>query len=765
MRGLKVDPTEEFMNGRIAFALVVAAALTGCSSSSTPTPTPTPDSGTPTPDAGTPDAGPVAGLIQQLEIVSTYDAYDGGTFGTVGSYQVITGIVHGRLNPTHPANAGIVDLNLAPVDADGMVEYTTDFVILRPKDVTNAKRILFYDVNNRGNQLAQGFINNGLPGFAAGAQGDGLLLRLGYTIVWSGWQGDIAQSGHGDTMAVGATFPVAHDADGGTITGLTFDEEIFNGGTTAIGAGEVANLPTNPSSAAYASTLPEQLRPRSSGLDASGTVTFKLTYPASSLDQSAVTFNWRETYVTPQGQTFSSPSTAIPTSAWSYVDNQHVSFNLTGLGDKGAIYNFIYTAQDPIVMGIGFAAVRDFVSFLRNGTADGMGNPNPLNDFKTAPCQLASGCSSAPTGNFEVALMEGVSQSGRFARDYLWQGFNDDGTGRKVFEGIMPIIPASRKTWTNYRFSQPGRFSKQHEDHFQRGQEFPFAYQVTTDPVTGVTDGIFSACTASNTCPLIIHVDGGYETWGGRGMLLNTDGRGNASQVPDTVRLFVVPGVNHGGGSGVGTQVQPVFCDNLSSPINERPSIRALVVAFEAWLTKGTLPPNSRFPSVTEGTAADPTNRTAVGFPDLSGMGVLYGGPTYNQLSATDWSTGLPVSDLTKPYQVLVSITDADGNDEAGIRTPDFVAPIATYTSWNTRAANYAPGDACYTYGSMIPFASTPGTRAAGDPRRALSERYTSHADYVNQVTAAANDLVSQGLLLQEDVAFYVTAAQAAAIP
>ncbi len=185
------------MNGRIAGALLMAAALAGCSSSSSPTP----DSGTP--DSGTPDAGPVAGIIEQLQIVSTYPAYDGGTFGTVGQYTVISGIVHGRLNPNHPANAGIVDLGLAPVDSDGMVEYTTDFVILRPTEVTNAKRILFYDVNNRGNQLAQGFINNGLPGFAPGAQGDALLLRLGYTLVWSGWQGNILQTGHGDTMAVG----------------------------------------------------------------------------------------------------------------------------------------------------------------------------------------------------------------------------------------------------------------------------------------------------------------------------------------------------------------------------------------------------------------------------------------------------------------------------------------------------------------------------------------------------------------------------------
>jgi hypothetical protein len=713
------------MTGRIACAVFIAAALAGCSSSSS---NPTPDSGTPdsgTPDSGTPDAGPVAGLIEQLEIVATYDAYDGGTFGDVGVYEVVTGIVHGKVNPNHPANAGIADLTLAATDSSGMVDYTTDFVILRPKVAANGKRILFYDVNNRGNQLAQGFINNAVgAGFGETASGDGLLLRLGYTLVWSGWQGNILQTGHGDTHAIGVIFPVAHDVDGGTLTSLSREENVFDNATST---------------------------------------SFVLEYPAlDTTDTASVDFNWRETWVTPDGMTWSSPSTEISTADWSYVDSTHVTFTRAGNGDNGAIYSFVYTAKDPLVMGIGFAAVRDFVAFLRNDTADAQGNPNPLNGFKDAPCAIA-GCSK--TSNFDVAIMEGVSQSGRFARDFLWQGFNDDTKGHKVFEGMMPIISGSRKTWTNYRWSQPGRYSKQHEDHFQRGDQFPFGYAVTTDPISGLHDGIFGMCSATNTCPLVIQVDGAYETWGARDSLETTDGQGNDIAIPDTVRLFIVPGVNHGGGNGVGTQSQPVQCTNLASPINERQTIRALVVALEAWLTQGTPPPASRWPSVTAGTTAAPTNQAAVGFPDLSGIGVTYGGNLYNQLFVTDYSNAVPAADLGKPYTVLVSTTDVDGNDIAGVRTPDFVAPIATYTSWNSRAANYAPGDACYIYGSMIPFAKTPALRSAGDPRRALSERYASHADYVQQVRIAAENLVAEGLLLQEDVAFYVNAAEAAAVP
>jgi hypothetical protein len=358
--------------------------------------------------------------------------------------------------------------------------------------------------------------------------------------------------------------------------------------------------------------------------------------------------------------------------------------------------------------------------------------------------------------------MEGVSQSGRLARDFLWQGFNDDGTGHKVFEGLFPIIAGSRKTWTNARFAQPGRFSKQHEDHFQANDQFPFGYGVITDPVSGANDGIFKKCQASNTCPSVIHVDGGYETWGARAQLISTDGQGHDVAVPSTVRLYVVPGVNHGGGAGVGTQNKPAQCAYTASPISVRQTIRALVPAMEAWLTTGTAPPDSQWPSVTAGTAVPPANQTAVNFPNIPN--VVYGGNLYNQLFVTDYTNAIPVADLTKPYTVLVSKTDADGNDVAGVRVPDIVAPIATFQSWNPRTANYAPGDACFIYGSMIPFAPTAAARGS-DPRLSLAERYSSHTDYVTKVTTAANALVTQRLLLQEDVAFYVNAAQAASVP
>jgi len=667
-----------------------------------------------------------AGFIDYLEIKSVADAYGGVSFGNVGPYQVVSGIVHGKINPAHPANTIIVDLDKAPVGADGYVEYTTDFVILRPKNPATAKRLLFYEVNNRGNKsaLSTYFVGAG-TNFEKGQEGDGFLYRQGYTVVWSGWQGDIRQTGLAGTGAtIGTNFPVAKSKDGSAITGMSREENVFDN----------TESPTS----------------------------FTLTYPAATLDKSQVTFNARKTWVTPNGMTWDSPAVNIPASDWDYINEKQVVVKRPASVDAGAIYSFVYPAKDPIVMGVGFAAVRDLVTFLKYDAADAKGTPNPLNDLKQAPCVFsnASQCTSNPQTTVDVAIGEGVSQSGRFTRDLLYHGFNDDTRGHKVFDGMMPIIPASRKTYTNFRWGQPGRWSKGHEDHFQPGDQFPFTYAVTTDPVSGMTDGLMKRCLASNMCPKIMQVDGAFEVWGGRGSLLVADSTGKEIPIPDNVRLYMVGGTQHGGGNGVGTETKTVACQNLSSAAIKRPVDRAMVVAMEAWLTKGTNPPDSRYPNLKDGTLAPQTSRTQIGFPDLTKIGVNF--PTvYNQLFVTDYSNAIPVANLSKQYTVLVPTTDADGNDIPGVRVPDLSVPIATYTGWNIRKAGFAEGDTCGSTGSTIPFAATAAARQAnGDPRLSLAERYTSKADYVSKVEAAAKALVVQGYLLPEDVTFFVNLAQ-----
>jgi hypothetical protein len=688
-----------------------------------------------------------AGMIDQLEIVSTVDAYSGATpAGAAGPYSVITGIVHGKLNPSHPDNAGIVDLANAPVGADGYVSYTTDVVILRPKAAANARRVLFYDVVNRGNKLAQAsFVGGGA--LIAGTAPDATfpsLLRYGYTVVWSGWQGNIAQTGAGATGSVGVSFPVATNKDGTSITGLSREEYIqdYAGGT--------ANL-------------------------------IPLTYvPASLTDKSEVTFTARQSWLNGAGkQDYTTPSVPVPT--WSYVSNANgtVSVQFTPPAavptpsgamvpaDAGTIYSFVYRAKDPIVMGVGFAAVRDLVSFLRNSTADAKGTANPLNDMKQAACAAGTSCAANPTTNFDVALGEGISQSGRFMRDFLYQGFNKDGSGNNVFDGMMPNIPASRKTWVNWRFAQGGRWSKQHEDHWMPGDQFPFTYGVLTDPISGATDGLLKSCLASSTCPKIMQIDGSFEWWGGRAALVVTDGAGHDITLPDNVRYYLVAGTQHGGGAGVTTGVVTVpaagsMCQFASSPVSETPVERALIPALENWVVKNTTPPPSQYPTVASGQLVA-SDQVSVGFPNLSNVTVPSGAlatPTplsltytgnVNQLFVTDYSNAVPVANLNKQYTVLVPKVDANGNETSGIRMPELAVPVATYTGWNLRGNGHAVGEGCSSTGSAIPFAVSPVTKAATDPRTTLAALYIGRADYQSQFGAAADALVTQGYLTALD--------------
>ncbi len=689
-----------------------------------------------------------AGIVDQLEVVSSTDAYGGATpAGAAGPYTVITGVVHGRLNPNHPDNAGIVDLGKAPLDADGYVDYTTDVVILRPKSAANARRVLFYDVVNRGNKLGQGsFVGGGAltSGAAPGADFPSL-LRRGYTVVWSGWQGGINQTGNGSAASVGTSFPIATNSDGSPITGLSREEYIpdYGGGN--------------------------------------GT-SFQLSYPPASLtDRSEVTFTARQTWLDAAGkENYNAPSSPVTT--WDYVANADGSVSVSfkppatvpapnGAGtvtaDAGTIYSFVYRAKNSVVMGIGFASVRDLVSFLRYSNTDGNGTANPLNDLKSAPCAAGTNCATNPTTNFDVALGEGISQSGRFMRDFLYQGFNKDTAGRKVFDGMMPIISAGRRTWVNTRFAQGGRWSKQHEDHWMPGDQFPFAYNVIADPVSGTTDGLLKRCQASDTCPKIMQIDGAFEWWGGRASLVVTDGQAHDLVLPANVRYYLVSGTQHGGGAGVSTGIvtQPAtgsICQFAGSPVSETPVERALIPALENWVVAGATPPPSRYPTVASGNLV-PATQAALGFPDLSNVRVPNGAsatPTalslsgvgrLNQLFVTDYSVAVPVANLSQQYTVLVPKVDANGNETSGILMPELAVPLGTYTGWNLRAAGHAISEGCSSTGSAIPFAVSQATKAPADPRSTLADLYAGRADYQTKFSAATDALVAQGYLTSLD--------------
>lgn len=699
-------------------------------------------------------------VIRDFQVLSTKPAYGGVTPpGAAGPYEVITGIVHGALNPDSKANAGIVDLKLAPRDKQGLVDYSTDVVILRPRNAKDAKRVLFYDVVNRGNKLAVPFfIGGGEPGATLPPPANfPSLLREGATIVWSGWQGDVAQTGNPSTAltgAVGTDFPIAHFAHGRPITGMSREEFIPDY------AGGAANV-------------------------------IPLTYPpANDKSRKSVTFTARQSWLpgygtaNPGQETYTAPSVAV--TQWHYVPGPHgmtVVFTppakVPGPAgtmvppDAGTIYSFVYRARDPRVDGIGFAAVRDLVAFLRHDAKDGAGHPNPLADLAGGACVFAS-CPAHPAGNFDVAIGEGISQSGRFLKDFLYRGFNRDPRGRMVFDGMDIIISGARRAWVDTRFAQPGRWSKQHEDHWQQGDQFPFTYATLRDPVSGRRGGLLAACTLTHTCPKIVHLDGAFEWWGARASLVVTDGRGHDVKLPSNVRYYLVPGTQHGGGPGVTTGLATLpaagsLCQFPGSPVAEAPVARAITHDLIAWVARDTAPPPSQYPSVAAGTLVAPT-AAATGFPDLSDVMVPSNGvpaklhlmfpPQLNTIAVTTYRHAIPIANLKQSYTLLVPKVDGNGNAIAGVRVPDIAVPLATYAGWNVRGQGHAVGEGCIFQATAIPFAVDKAAEAGGhDTRATLAELYKGRADYRAKVAAAAAKLVRERYLLADDAKAYVARA------
>ena len=624
--------------------------------------------------------------LEVLEVESP--TFEGREFGSVGPYEKIVARAFLEVDPTDPHNAGIVDLKQAPRNAAKRVEFVADVVILKPIDLAQGNGRIFYEVVNRGRKRSLGLINdapwNNDPTTAADA-GNGYLMREGYTVVWSGWQGDVPPAEGLMRLEV----PILTG-----VTGTNQDEFILSDVYTPFGS---------------------------------------LSYSVADLDPAKATLtvrqNERDPRVTPFDLSFEYV-VAAPAGVGATSPDQILIHRPSGF-DGGAIYELTYLARDPVVMGLAFASTRDVISFLRQEKSDPMGNPNPL----------------APNGSpaIRYAYAFGRSQSGRFLRDFLYQGFNEDEKGQRVFEGILPHVAGSRKMFTNYRWAQPGRYSRQHETHLTAGDQFPFTYGVLTDPLTGKRDGILARCLEAKNCPKVMHTDTSTEFWQARSSLVVTDTTGADIELPPNVRAYLIASAPHG--NSIDAVPGPTaYCQQLSNPLHVGESMRALLHALDRWVSEGVEPPHSRFPSRSEGTLVTP-DPAGMSFPSIPKL--TYNGRV-NGLRVTDYSAQPPREG--KAYPVFVPRVDVDGNDLAGIRMPAVEVPRATYLGWNHRRDGFAEGELCSLTGSSIPFAETRAERkASGDPRLSIEERYPAHEAYVDKVKEAVNRLLEDRLLLEED--------------
>ena len=640
---------------------------------------------------------------------------EGATFGQTGPYERLTGTAYLEVDPNDLLNAGIVDLDLAPRNARRRVEFSTPFFILKPLDLSRGNQKIFYTANNRGNDAllnAKTKADVGLNDFP---------LRMGYTIVDAGWQGDIVPT----PTKLAANLPIATQPDGSPIVGrmrVEYDDRNM----TRDGAFTL-NLEGNPAFRSYetADTNPAH---------STFTVRDSVDGPRTPISSERWAFGR-----CPDGRGSLAPS-AVDIC---FFDG----FRL----DK--IYELVYPAKNPIVMGLGFATTRDVASFLRYELRDEAGNPNPL--------------ATGATNSIRRAYATGALQTGGYLRDLVYQGFNEDESHRKVFDGIIPTIAGTIRVFINVRFADPNVYADQDVTHDYLLSSYPpFTYAVTTDPVSGIRDGLLKR---PATDPLVFHVDSSTEFWQLYASLNVIDAAGQVVPVPDNLRLYFVSSTGHGFTTS-GLLTPPP--GRLARCANPTPSstgevTRALLVAMDAWADRGVAPPPTTYPRVDDGTLV-PLAEAVRAFPAIPGtkattvvneLDLLNFGPAFGRTGG--FITLHPPLVGTR-YPLLVPKPDADGLDVAGIHTTQVAVPLGTTTGWNVRATGHREPSLCGLTGSFTPFAKTKAERTAtGDPRPSLEERYANRDGLVRSVERATRDLVEKRFLLQEDADRFVAAAKA----
>lgn len=667
----------------------------------------------------------------RLTITATEDFP--GSYGSVGAYEKLTGTLQGELDPKDPHNAVIQDLGLAPVNARGLVDYSADFVMLKPKDMTKANGLLRYDAPNRGNMLT--LLN------PTATPGDAVYLQRGYTVLYSAWQGDVPKS---SPARLTATVPVARNPDGSSITGPYRTELV-------------------PSAATPSMTLP--------GGVFNGTM---IPYEPASLD------NTQPGYSLTRRRNETDPREPISPSQWKFATcdtatpfpgtASPTSVCLAGGFDPQYLYELVYVAKDPKVMGVGLAALRDTVSFFRKRSTDDFGRANPV------------------AGRLTHAIGQGTSQSGNAMKTFLHLGFNQALDGSKVFDGIYAHV-AARQTNINTRFAVPGGGGGLRTDHTAFGQTAPRGLAADySDELAGRSGGVMRRCSATGTCPKFFLGLSGTEFWQLQGspVLTDTYGLRDLTQ-PDNARIYYYASTQHGGAGGTASisyaPTRNVYPAGTVVHFND--TFRALFVALEDWVMRGTTPPASRVPRIDDGTLVRPAQlafpamrglswnlgATPTAIPDFNYLAryndfpLLDFGPQYVPQDESGTATLQPPRYQGRSYAILVPQVDAStGLTRAGIRAVEAQVPLGTSLEFNYVAT---PGivDLSNLTGSYIPFHKTRAARlAAGDGRPSLEELYGDQAGYVAAVRAAAQSLVGERLLLQADADALIARAQASAV-
>ena len=638
--------------------------------------------------------------VARVEIISRTDVQDGRAFGSAGAYEKIVGRAYFAVKPENVHNRQIVDLNKAPRNAQGEVEFSADLYLYKPKDMTKGNGAVLFEVSNRGGRGILRLVDGGNSSDANGEFGDGFLLREGYTIAWLGWQYDVAEDGQKLSLSA----PVAHDLVGKEIRGLVRSDFTPSLKIDDMPLGHIMLGPNGGKS-----------------------------YP---VDDPAGPKNILTVRDTPGGA-----RQTIPRSQWSFarsvdgklLDDPHF-IHLDGGFLPGKIYEVVYEAKDPVVVGVGLAAVRDFLSYLK------------YDPQATAPVHRV--------------YAEGISQSGRFLRHFLYQDFNADEQGRQVMDGVIAHVAGAGRGSFNHRFAQPSRDAQPLSSIFFPTDLFPYTDLPEYDAETGETAGLLDAAYRSHTAPKIFFTNTSYEYWGRAASLIHTSADGLKDATPgDNARIYFLAGLQHFSAAFPPQKITS-GSPELTAQQRHNPNPvqwfwRALITDMDQWVKDGTPPPPNTYPKIADSTLV-PLSKWA--FPKIPGVNVPHEmNLAYRLDFGPQWKSGIVSNEppkVGKPFAVLVPQTDADGNDLGGVRLPEQQAPLATYTGWNLRDPSIGAADLRVSFlGSFIPLARTAADREkSGDPRLSIAERYASREQYVGKFAEAAKKLIQERFLLQEDL-------------
>ena len=654
----------------------------------------------------------------ELQITRREAFADGHPFDDAGPYERLLGRAHFAVDPDARAYADVVDLDKAPRNESGLVEFATDVCILKP--VGSGNRRLFFGYGNRGHKRELQFFNDAPasndPRTLRDA-GNGFLMRRGYTVVWAAWEGDLLP-GDGRMLL---DVPLARDG-AEPLTGLVRTEFISD----------------RPGISTYPLSGWASARSYSAvSLDRSWATLTRRRYPGDvrePIASDAWTFAYTEGGVGLDAQ--GTESALVESDAHIHVFDGF---------EPGWIYELVYTARDPRPYGIGHTVVRDLVSFLRYDDADRCGGANPL------------------AGAIDKAYAWGRSQTGRCIRDFVYRGYNADPRGRRVFDGVMPHVSGGGLMWMNHRFAQMiSPAGQQYEDHENCSDRFPFAYGASIDHLTGREDAILKR---PATDPLVLHTQSATEYWQRHGSLVHTDSRGQDLEPPDNARIYMWASSQHFSDPNASRPARGV-CQHYANVVQTSMLLRAMLDALDAWATHGVEPPPSRIPRRADGTLVE-FDAWKSQFPGIPGVMVPTG---VNALPLYDFGPDFESGQLTKEppdvahaggYTILVPAVNADGNDIAGVRVPMVEAPLGTYAGWNVRGRGFGFGAMHQFTGSYIPFPDTDSeAEMTGDPRASVLARYRNAGNYVDAIEAAARRLVGERLMLGEDVARVVARAQ-----